>query len=112
MLNDPPLIIHDFPSSDFTAVVCKPITSLPAWASEMAKQMNFFPLRMSGTTLALTSSLPKLRTGGRPITFPARRPSIQRQLRIYSKLKNSCERTITIASETTPRKFLSYYELR
>lgn len=43
-----PLIIHSFPSSLFTADVCIPITSLPAWASEIARQMNFLPARMSG----------------------------------------------------------------
>ena len=49
MLNDPPLIIHDFPP--FTALVCELITSFPAWASEKAKKINFSPSRTSGTTL-------------------------------------------------------------
>lgn len=71
-----PLIIQCLPSSVLTAVVCKPMTSLPAKASEIARQINFFPERTSGTMRALSSSLPKFKTGGSPITFPPRRPII------------------------------------
>lgn len=50
--HEPTLMIQNFPSSVFTASVCNPMTSLPACASEMAKQMNFLPCKTSGTTLA------------------------------------------------------------
>lgn len=74
-----PLIIHSLPSSLFVAVVCSPITSLPAWASDIAKHMNFLPSSTSGTTLAFSSSLPKLRTGGSPMTLPPRSPEHYRK---------------------------------
>jgi hypothetical protein len=46
------------------------------YASEIARQMNFFPAKISGTIRALSSSDPKLRTGGRPITCSVRQREI------------------------------------
>ena len=69
-----PEITHSLPS--LYAYVCMPPTSLPANASLIARQMNFFPAKMSGTILACNSGEPKLRTGGKPITSPANKPSI------------------------------------
>ena len=38
-----PLTIQNLPSSDLTAVVLRLLTSEPAYASEMASEMNFLP---------------------------------------------------------------------
>lgn len=75
-----PLTIQNLPSSVFFAVVMRPKTSLPACASEIARQMSFLPERTSGTTLALSSSEPKFNTGGRPITVPPSKPEIREVL--------------------------------
>ena len=79
-------------SPSLTAVVCKPPTSLPANASLIAKQINFFPAKTSGTTWALISSEPKLMTGGRPITPPARKPSTypRQPQRASSRFRINC----------------------
>ena len=50
---------HSSPS--LTATVCTPPTSEPAKASEMAKQMYFFPSKTSGTTFSWSAGEPKLR---------------------------------------------------
>ena len=65
-----PLIIQCFPSAVFFAVVLRPDTSLPAKASEIAKQISFSPDNTSGITFALIAGLPKFKTGGRPMTDP------------------------------------------
>jgi hypothetical protein len=70
-----PLMIQCFPSGVLTAVVLSPATSLPANASEMAKQIKRLPDSTSGTTLSRTSGRPKLSTGGRPMTEPLKRPA-------------------------------------
>lgn len=70
-----PLMTQCFPSDVFSALHLRPETSDPAKASEIARAMNFSPRRTAGTTSALRASDPKLRMGGRPITFPPPRPS-------------------------------------
>lgn len=70
-----PLMIQCFPSSVFFAVVLRPCTSLPANASEMAKEINFLPDNTSSETRLRSSGLAKLRTGGKPMTTPPLRPS-------------------------------------
>lgn len=72
-----PLMIQCLPSSLFLAVVWRPITSLPAKASEMARQINFLPAKTSGTMRAFNSGEPKLSTGGRPMTAPELKPRSQ-----------------------------------
>ena len=71
-----PLIIQYFPSAVFFAVVLRPDTSLPAKASEIAKQIGFSPDNTSGMTFALIAELPKFNIGGRPMTDPAINPEM------------------------------------
>ena len=99
-----PVMTHSSPSR--SAYVCNPPTSLPAKASLMARQMNFLPSSTSGTTLACSSGEPKLSTGGRPMTWPARRPSTYPRVprRPISKLTMSCGgagRHVVIPGERT-----------
>lgn len=65
-----PLIVQNVPSTLLVAVHLSPATSLPANASEIASEMNFFPDMISGTILALRAGDPKFRIGGKPITIP------------------------------------------
>ncbi len=64
------------PSAFLVAVVFRLDTSLPANASLIAKHISFFPVKTSGTTLALTLEDPKLSTGGRPMVPPLKKPII------------------------------------
>src|ERR1700722_12624591 len=102
-----PLMIQCCPSAVLTAVVRIPATSLPANASEIARQMSFLPPKTSGITFALISGEPKCRTGGRPITEPIMRPLRNRSgtVFIFFRMKDD---TISITALTGSGKFLCY----
>eukprot|EP00957_Ditylum_brightwellii_P059657 4528139-Ditylum_brightwellii.AAC.1 len=49
-------------------------TSLPAYGSVIAKQMNFSPRKQGPEMRSFISSLPKCNTGGKPMPRPPNKP--------------------------------------